>query len=652
MSLTIHKTAKTKEEILLSYNNTNGEKAKHKETENVKKTIALAGNPNVGKSTIFNALTGLNQHTGNWTGKTVSNAKGKYTYNDKSFELVDLPGTYSLFAGSAEEEVARDYIESGNPDAVIIVCDATCLERNLNLALQIINISNRVILCVNLMDEARKKGINIDCGELSLQLGCEVVGVVARSEQGLDELKKTVDIVCSSPAQKFLRKIDFSGCISEEDRTVKYVATGEEIAKKCVSFNKESYDKRDRILDKIFTSRLTGIPIMLLLLGGIFWLTIIGANYPSELLSQFFNRLQIHISDFFEYINSPAWLSGIIVDGIYKTVAWVVAVMLPPMAIFFPLFTLLEDFGYLPRVAFNLDKFFRKSGADGKSALTMCMGFGCNACGVVGCRIISSPRERIISMLTNSFVPCNGRFPTIIAIITMFLIGGVSASLGNSLLCALVLLLVIVLGVILTLLASRFLSKTFLKGESTYFTLELPPYRRPQIGKVIVRSIFDRTLFVLGRAVTVAAPAGAVIWLFANINIGDASLISTVSEFLNPFASAIGLDGVILLAFILGFPANEIVFPIILMAYLSQGTLIEYESLSQLHELLIDNGWTITTAVCTMLFSLCHFPCSTTMISIYKETKSKKYTAIAFLLPLCVGIIICFSAKNILSLIL
>lgn len=622
------------------------------ETKDTKITIALAGNPNVGKSTIFNALTGLNQHTGNWTGKTVSNAIGKYTYNNKTFEIVDLPGTYSLFAGSAEEEVARDYIESGDPNVVVIVCDATCLERNLNLALQIINISNRVILCVNLLDEAEKKGIEIDCDELSLQLGCEVVSVIARSETGLDTLKAKVEEVCSLPPQRFLKRLDFSDCSTEEERTVKYISASEEIARKCVSFNKAHYDKRDRILDKIFTSRLTGIPIMLLLLGGIFWLTIVGANYPSELLSRFFGFLQIHITSFFEYIDSPSWLSGILIDGVYKTVTWVVAVMLPPMAIFFPLFTLLEDFGYLPRVAFNLDKFFRKSGADGKSALTMCMGFGCNACGVIGCRIISSPRERIIAMLTNSFVPCNGRFPTLIAIITMFLIGGVRSNFGNSLLCALVLLLVIVLGVFITLTASRFLSKTILKGESTCFTLELPPYRRPQIGKVIIRSILDRTLFVLGRAVTVAVPAGAIIWIFANVNIGNDTLINTVSSFLDPFASMIGLDGIILLAFILGFPANEIVLPIILMAYLSKGSLMEYESLSQLHNLLVENGWTVTTAVCTMLFSLCHFPCSTTMISIYKETKSKKYTAIAFLLPLCIGILICFIVKNILSLVL
>lgn len=622
------------------------------ESDGIKKTIALAGNPNVGKSTIFNSLTGLNQHTGNWTGKTVSNAIGKYTYNNKIFEIVDLPGTYSLFAGSAEEEVARDYIQSGDPDAVVIVCDATCLERNLNLALQIINISSRVILCVNLMDEAEKKGIKIDCDELSLQLGCEVVSVIARSEKGLDTLKAKVEEVCGSPPQRFLKRLDFSGCTTEEERTVKYVSASEEIAQKCVSFNKAHYDKRDRILDRLFTSRLTGIPIMLLLLGGIFWLTIVGANYPSELLSRFFGFLQVHIDAFFEYINSPLWLSGILVDGVYKTVTWVVSVMLPPMAIFFPLFTLLEDFGYLPRVAFNLDKFFRKSGADGKAALTMCMGFGCNACGVIGCRIISSPRERIIAMLTNSFVPCNGRFPTLISIITMFLIGGVGSSLGNSLLCAIVLLLVIVLGVFITLTASRFLSKTVLKGESTCFTLELPPYRVPQIGKVIIRSILDRTLFVLGRAVTVAVPAGAIIWIFANVSIGDNTLINTVADLLNPFASAIGLDGIILLAFILGFPANEIVFPIILMAYLSQGSLTEYESLSQLHNLLLANGWTVITAVCTMLFSLCHFPCSTTMISIYKETKSKKYTAIAFFLPLGIGILICFVTKNVLSLVL
>ena len=378
---------------------------------------------------------------------------------------------------------------------------------------------------------------------------------------------------------------------------------------------------------------------MILLFFIIFWITIAGANAPSALLSDGLFSLIEPAKSLFNSISFPAWLVGLLVDGMYKTLAWVVSVMLPPMAIFFPLFTLLEDLGYLPRIAFNLDNFFRKANAHGKQALTMCMGFGCNACGVTGCRIIDSPRERLIAVLTNNFVPCNGRFPTLIAVITMFFAaaGGLAGMASSTVL----LTGVVVLGVLMTLAVSKALSKTLLKGVPSSFQLELPPYRRPQIGKVIVRSVLDRTLFVLGRAVMVAAPAGLVIWLMANIKISDISILAHCAAFLDPFARLMGLDGYILTAFILGFPANEIVIPILLMSYLSTGSLTEFDSLAQLHTLLVGHGWTWLTAICVMLFSLMHWPCGTTLITIRKETKSAKWTLAAFLIPTAAGIAAC-----------
>lgn len=319
--------------------------------------------------------------------------------------------------------------------------------------------------------------------------------------------------------------------------------------------------------------------------------------------------------------------------------------MLPPMAIFFPLFTLLEDLGYLPRVAFNLDNYFRKANAHGKQALTMCMGFGCNACGIIGCRIIDSPRERLIATITNNFVPCNGRFPTLIAIIKMFFSGLVSKKY-TPLFSTFILTCTILIGVFATFIVSKILSKTILKGVPSSFILELPPYRKPQIGKVIVRSIFDRTLFVLGRAVLVAAPAGLLIWLISNIKISDLSILSYCTNFFNPFAKLFGLDGVILMAFILGFPANEIVIPIIIMTYLCTGTLTEISSLDSLRDLLISNGWTYITAICTMIFSLMHFPCGTTLLTIKKETNSLKWTLVSFLVPTLTGLLVCFVIKT------
>lgn len=684
-------------------------------------TIALAGNPNVGKSTVFNALTGMRQHTGNWAGKTVANASGTFTHRNIDFTLVDIPGTYSLMASSPDEEAAREFICFGQPDCIIVVLDATCLERNLNLAIQILEVNKKAVICVNLLDEATKKGIQIDLDELSLYLGVPVVGTAARSGEGLDELKDAVFDVATGERKVFGTKIKYDSNLEKaiikleniiedsklfDDKTFSYlskrflalrlidcdkkldnsikeyfnfslienqtinkafteihnelenigmkqddirdiivegiVTKAREIYAHCTCLCDKCYSRHDRKLDKILTSKLTGIPIMLLLFGVIFYITISGANYPSELLSMAFSKVHEWLYGLFDLLHSPPFLKGLLIDGMFKTLSWVVAVMLPPMAIFFPLFTLLEDFGYLPRVAFNMDRFFAKSGTSGKQSLTMLMGFGCNACGVTGCRIIESPRERIIATVTNNFVPCNGRFPTLIAIITMFFATGISLPF-RSLVSAGLLLAVIVFGVVVTLLVSKLLSATLLKGLPSSFTLELPPYRRPQICKTIVRSLLDRTVFVLLRAMCVAAPAGIVIWLMSNIMVNGESLCIIISNFLQPLGSLMGLDGVILLAFILGFPANEIVVPIIIMIYTASGTLVEYDSLSSLYNLFVENGWTWVTALCTMIFSLMHFPCSTTCLTIYKETKSLKWTLLSFILPTILGILLCMS---------
>ncbi|MBQ3055682.1 MAG: ferrous iron transporter B [Oscillospiraceae bacterium] len=594
-------------------------------------TVALAGNPNVGKSTVFNALTGMHQHTGNWSGKTVSVAKGVYTYHQARYVLTDLPGTYSLSSASPEEEVARDFLTDGAYEAVVVVADATCLERNLNLTLQILSVTSRVVLCVNLLDEAKKKNIFVDLDTLSKELGIPVVGASARGGVGLNALKDAVALMCSSPepAQKF------PPMSSEE--TVK---TAETIAKVCVSFAPSKRRTLDRKIDRFLTSKYTGIPVMLGLLGVVLWITIVGANYPSSYLMRLFQALEPTLFQALTALGLPPSVVLALSAGMFRTLGWVIAVMLPPMAIFFPLFTLLEDVGYLPRIAFNLDRVFCRAGAHGKQALTMCMGFGCNACGVTGCRIIDSPRERLIAILTNVFVPCNGRFPTLIALITMFFAGQIVSPM-QTVVSALLLTLTILLGIGITFLVSRLLSSTLLRGVSSSFVLELPPYRRPQVGKVLVRSVFDRTLFVLGRAVVVSAPAGLLLWVLSNVNANGVSLLSHLTGFFEPFGRAIGLDGVILTGFLLGFPANEIVLPIIMMCYLSTGSLAEYESLSALRTILTQNGWTTLTALNTILFSLCHFPCATTCQTIRKETGSWRWTLVSFLLPTAVGILLC-----------
>ncbi len=678
------------------------------------KVIALAGNPNVGKSTVFNNLTGMNQHTGNWPGKTVSNAQGFCSTAEHDYVMVDIPGTYSLMAHSAEEEVARNFICFGHPDLTVVVCDATCLERNLNLVLQTIEISPNVIVCVNLMDEAIRKNIHINLPLLSQKLGVPVISTVARQKKSLDRFLKCLDdtidtkehhehisityprllekaiamiqpileeklqgqlnsrwlslklleqdpsllveidhhlgtdflkqeelISAINIAQEHLQKHNIDTATIKDQIVSSLVHIAENICQDVVTYEDASYNQKDRKIDHILTSRWTGYPIMLALLAIIFWLTMTGANYPSQILSDILFYIQDRLTDLFMYFHAPAWLHGVLVLGIYRVLAWVVSVMLPPMAIFFPLFTLLEDVGYLPpRIAYNLDKPFKCCCACGKQALTMCMGFGCNAAGVIGCRIIDSPRERLLAIITNNFVPCNGRFPTLIAIITMFFVG--SAGIFSSVLSALFLTGLILLGIIMTFVVTKCLSKTLLKGVPSSFTLELPPYRKPQIGKIIIRSLFDRTLFVLGRAICVAIPAGLIIWLMANITIGDMSLLNHCAQFLDPFAKLLGLDGVILIAFILGLPANEIVVPIIIMAYLAQGTILDMSNLVELKALLVQNGWTWITAISTMLFSLMHWPCSTTLMTIKKETGSWKWSIVSFLVPTLIGLLVCF----------
>jgi len=688
--------------------------------------VALAGNPNTGKSTVFNALTGLRQHTGNWPGKTVSRAEGVFGHEGQRVKVVDLPGTYSLQAGSTDEEVARDFILFGRPDVTVVVVDATRLERNLNLVLQILEITDRVVVCMNLVDEARRHGIQVDHEKLARRLGVPVVPTVARSREGIPELLQAISRVAGGTVETTpyrlealpeelekatgklrmavedtfpgipnsrwvaLRLLNADESVAEAVRSGEIGEAGEksqhggedllemastlrwslppdfhdrlmeglyaaaqEIAREStVGGWRRARFQLDRKLDRLLTSRYLGFPLMLLVLAGVFWITIEGANVPSAFLSSILvDDLHPFLKGLGEALSFPWWLNGLLFDGMYLATAWVVSVMLPPMAIFFPLFTLLEDFGYLPRVAFNLDSLFRKAGAHGKQALTMSMGFGCNAAGVVATRIIDSPRERLIAIITNNFSLCNGRWPTQILLASIFL-GALAPAAWAGILSATAVVAISLLGVFFMFLTSWFLSRSVLKGEATTFSLELPPYRPPRILQTLYTSLIDRTLIVLWRAVVFALPAGGVIWLVANIPAGDQSLAELLVSALNPVGVLMGLNGVILLAFVVAIPANEIVIPTILMLTVLGGTaagvgagagvMFEMDSMAAMGNLLRAAGWTTLTGVNLMLFSLLHNPCSTTLYTIYQETKSWKWTALSAFLPLAMGFTVTF----------
>ncbi|NPA31547.1 MAG: ferrous iron transport protein B [Chloroflexi bacterium] len=711
--------------------------------------VALAGNPNTGKSTLFNRLTGLRQHTGNWPGKTVTRAEGAFEYNGKRYRLVDLPGTYSLLSTSEDEEVARNFLLFGRPDAVIITVDATALERNLNLVLQILEITDRAIVAVNMMDEARRKGLEIDTRTLSRDLGVPAVPIVARTGEGVSRLLQTLEALVQGQIRTRPRRVQGSpvfqralqalvdeiralypdlpnprwialrlldgdpriiealrsgelaalargqatqatvraprealgvdhllagqsappaawepptpeerarieallrkaeelrrelGPVWQDAVVAALYAEAERIARRAVHVRGEprAYDW-DQTLDRLLTSPVTGLPILFLMLGVVFWLTIQGANIPSEWLSRGLFWIEAQGAALFEALGLPWWVTGFLWHGVYRGLAWVVSVMLPPMAIFFPLFTFMEDLGLLPRIAFNLDWLFRKAGAHGKQALTMAMGFGCNAAGVVATRIIDSPRERLIAILTNTFVPCNGRYPTLIMLATVFIAAQFPAGYA-SFVAALAVVATILLGIFFTLVVSWGLSRTVLKGLPSAFTLELPPYRMPNVWQILYTSFIERTVFVLRRAMLTAAPAGGVIWLLANLQVGGQSLAWHIANFLDPLGRLMGLDGVILLAYIIAIPANEIVVPTMIMVYQNASMMIELDSLQALRELLVGRaGWTLLTAANLMLFAILHNPCGTTILTIYKETGSKKWATFGALMPLGLGFVV------------
>ncbi|MEE0946055.1 MAG: ferrous iron transporter B [Acutalibacteraceae bacterium] len=576
-------------------------------------TVALVGNPNVGKSTLFNKLTGKNQHTGNWEGKTVEVAKGTYKTKTACYHIVDLPGIYSLDFKSPEEKIAKDFLLSGKFDCVLILSDATLLHKNFLLTLQVLKACPNCVLCINMMDQAQRKGIIIDHKGLEKELNVPVIPLSVR--KNINGIKAVLENI-------------------ESLNTVSMKLPERQMLTKYITYSKKDADKTDRILDKIMCGKYTSVPVMLLFLSLVLWLTIVGANYPSALLSKLFSFLGNKLSDFLTLLYCPHWLYGIIIDGAYSVVAQVISVMLPPMMIFFPLFSILEESGMLPRIAFNLNEPFKKAGTSGKQALTMCMGLGCNAVGVVGCRIIPSKKQRLIAIITNSFMPCNGRFPTLILLISIILGNFTSSFLNTVLLSAFILL-----AILITFAVTKILSKS-ITGETIDITIELPSYKNPPFLKIIYEALINKTLNILLRAIKVSAPVGILLWSLNNLHIGSSTLLLQISAWLEPIGRFLAMDGVILLAFILGIPANEIVLPIAIMIYTSLSNITAVSS-QEIQNVLLSEGHNLFTALSMSLFSVFHWPCATTLITIKKETHSLKYTLLSFFIPCGIGTAFC-----------
>ena len=554
-------------------------------------------------------------------------------------ELISV--ALNMARGKTETRPYR--IETHQAEVEVVVAD---LVTELEAAFP--NLPNARWVALRLLnaDEAVEDAVR--SGELGLLMSDGKSEDIAPAPRDPAPLEVRLGVLSRASALRWNLPHDFHDALSHRLYDV-----AQEIASKsqAMGLKRARFDV-DRALDKVLTSRVLGFPAMLLVLAVVFWITIAGANVPSRMLAS------LLVEDGHRWLTAlgaavgmPAWLNGFLFDGVYLATAWVISVMLPPMAIFFPLFTLLEDFGYLPRVAFNLDGLFRRVGAHGKQALTMSMGFGCNAAGVVATRIIDSPRERLIAIITNNFSLCNGRWPTQILIATLF-IGALAPPHLTGVVSASAVVGIALLGIFMMFVASWLLSSTVLKGEASTFSLELPPYRPPRILQTLYTSIIDRTLIVLWRAVVFAVPAGAVIWLVSNITIGDASIAAHAIEWMNPFGMLLGLNGVILLAFVVAIPANEIMIPTVLMLTVlasglsgvgeGAGVMFELDSAAAMGGVLQAGGWTLLTAVSLMLFSLLHNPCSTTIYTIYKETGSAKWTTVAALLPLAMGFVVCF----------